>query len=162
MGREYLVITDKYSGWPELFDFGKRGVNSKDVEKAISRWSMAMGIPNHLTSDNGPQFKSEEFKNYWKKWGIHHNPSSPYNHFAKEHAEAVVKLMKGLVEKISLGKMCHMPEFINALMEYHNTERKEWLSPAQRLFGRPTRTRLPTHTLVFDHHIQDKFRKADK
>ncbi len=23
MGREYLMITGKYSGWPELFDFGK-------------------------------------------------------------------------------------------------------------------------------------------
>ncbi len=52
MGRKYLVITDKYSGWPELFDFRRQGVNSEDVE-AISSWSMAMGVPNCLTSDNG-------------------------------------------------------------------------------------------------------------
>ncbi len=114
MGREYLVITDKYSGWPELFDFGRRGVNS--VEEAISRWSMVMGVPNCLTSENGPQFKSEEFKNYCKKWGIQHDLSSSYHHITNGHAEAEVKSMKGLVKKISPGRTCHTLEFINALM----------------------------------------------
>ncbi len=70
--------------------------------------------------------------------------------------------MKGLVKKISPGRMCHTPEFINALMEYRNTEHKDGLSPAQRLFGRPTHTRLPTHPLVFDRPIQDEIRNADK
>ncbi len=28
MGREYLVFTDKYSGWQDLFYFGRQGVNS--------------------------------------------------------------------------------------------------------------------------------------
>ncbi len=123
---------------------------------------MAMGVPNRLTSDNGPQFKSEEFKNYCKKWGIQHDLSSPYHHIANRHAEAAVKSMKGLVKKINMGRTCHTPEFINALIEYHNTECKDGLSPAQRLFGRPTRTRLPTHPLVFNRPIQDEIRKAYK
>ena len=70
--------------------------------------------------------------------------------------------MKGLVKKNSPGRTCHTPEFINALMEYRNTERKNGLSPAQRLFGRPTCTRLPTHPLVFNCPIQDEIWKADK
>ncbi|QQP31428.1 Uncharacterized protein FKW44_025037 [Caligus rogercresseyi] len=61
-GREYLVITDKYSGWPEVYDCGKSGVNTKDVEKAIARWMAALGVPVRLTTDGGPQFKGEAFK----------------------------------------------------------------------------------------------------
>ncbi len=55
-----------------------------------------------------------------------------------------------------------MPEFINALMEYCNSEDKDRLSLAQRLFGRPIRTRLPTHPLVFDLPIYDEIGKSDK
>ncbi len=121
-----------------------------------------MGVLNCLTSDNGPQFKSKEFKTYCKKWGIQHDPPSPYHHITNGHVEAAVKSIKGLVKKISPGRMCHTPEFINALMEYRNTERKDGLSLAQRLFGRPTHTRLPTHPLVFNRPIQDEIWKADK
>ncbi len=43
-----------------------------------------------------------------------------------------------------------------------NTERKDGLSLAQRLLGRPTRTHLPTYPLVFNRPIQDKIQKVDK
>ncbi len=55
-----------------------------------------------------------------------------------------------------------MLEFMNTLMEYCNTECKDWLSLAQRLFERPTCTHLPTHPLVFNCPIQDEIWKADK
>ncbi|QQP38144.1 Transposon Tf2-6 polyprotein [Caligus rogercresseyi] len=80
--REYLVITDKYSGWPEVYDCGKSGVNTKDVEKAIARWMAALGVPVRLTTDGGPQFKGEAFKEFCRRWGILHDPSSPYHHIA--------------------------------------------------------------------------------
>ncbi len=80
-GREYLVITDKYSSWPEIYDF-TRGMSTEDTVLRLLAWSMTIGAPNRLTSDNGPQFKSEEFKEYCKRWGIEHDPSSPYHHEA--------------------------------------------------------------------------------
>ena len=43
-------------------------------------------------------------------------------------------------------------------MECRNTEYKEGLSPAQRLFGLPTCTR----PLVFDPPVQDEIRNVDK
>ncbi|QQP52720.1 Transposon Tf2-6 polyprotein, partial [Caligus rogercresseyi] len=98
-GREYLVITDKYSGWPEVYDCGKSGVNTKDVEKAIARWMASLGVPVRLTTDGGPQFKGEAFKEFCRRWGILHDPSSPYHHIANGYAEAAVKSMKSLVKK---------------------------------------------------------------
>ncbi len=58
-GREYLVITDKYSGWLEIYDF-TRGVSTEDTVLRLLAWSTTIGAPNKLRSDYGPQFKSEE------------------------------------------------------------------------------------------------------
>ncbi len=55
-----------------------------------------------------------------------------------------------------------MPELIKVLMELLNTKCKDRLSLAQRLFGRPTCTCLPTHPLVFDCPIQDEIPELNK
>ncbi|QQP53416.1 Transposon Tf2-6 polyprotein [Caligus rogercresseyi] len=61
----------------------RAGVKTKDMEKAIAR----------------PQFKGEAFKEFCRRWGILHDPSSPYHHIANGYAEAAVKSMKSLVKK---------------------------------------------------------------
>ena len=114
------------------------------MQKLLSG-STTLGAANRLTSDNGPQFKSEEFKEFCESWGIKHDPSSPYYHEANGYAEAAVKSMKNLVKKICPGKTVKNERFFKALLEYRNTPKTDGLSPAQRLFGRPTRTKLPAH-----------------
>ena len=159
-GKEFLVITDKYSGWPDLWDCG-RGVSTKTTIACISAWCSRMGVPNRMTTDNGPQFKSQEFADFCKDWGIKHEPSSPYHHIANGHAEAAVKSMKSLIKKTKRDQ--HFIENLaKAVLEYRNTPRKDGLSPAQRLFGRPMRTRLPSHPLIFKADIQRKLQDADK
>lgn len=79
-GRNYLIVTDKYSGWPEVYDMGGSGVNTGDTTKALVQWFKSMSVPLRLTSDNGPQFKSEEFNDFCHKWGVRHDPSSPHHH----------------------------------------------------------------------------------
>ncbi len=44
-----------------------------------------------ITTDNGPQFKSTEFSDFCKKWGIHHEPLSQYHHIANGYKEASIK-----------------------------------------------------------------------
>jgi transposase InsO family protein len=162
-GKEYLVITDKFSGWPDIYEFrGNNGVSTEQVTKAILQWAKTLGVPNRITSDNGPQFKSNEFREFCGKWGICHDPSSPYHHIANGYAEAAVKSMKALVKKICPGKSISTSAFFHAMLEYRNTPRKDGLSPAQRIFGRPTRTRLPLHPVTFHRSIQDLIRKADR
>ena len=159
-GREYLVITDKYSGWPEVTDCGKTGVNTKFVARAIARWMAALGVPVRMTTDGGPQFKSEEFGDFCRKWGICHDPSSPYHHIANGYAEAAVKSMKNLVVKVSLDVKSE--DFSKALLSYRNTPRKDGLSPAVRLLGRPARTSLPAHPVVLNWTDRAMIRAADR
>ncbi|QQP37033.1 Transposon Tf2-6 polyprotein, partial [Caligus rogercresseyi] len=158
--REYLVITDKYSGWPEVYDCGKSGVNTKDVEKAIARWMAALGVPVRLTTDGGPQFKGEAFKEFCRRWGILHDPSSPYHHIANGYAEAAVKSMKSLVKKVSPD--VRSSKFFKALLTYRNTPRSDGLSPVERLYGRPARTSLPAHPVVYNRTDRDRVIKADR
>ncbi len=86
----------------------------------------------------------------------------PYHHEANGYAEAAVKSMKNLVKKICPGKTVRNERFFKALLEYRNTPRKDGLSPAQRLFGRPTRTKLPAHPVIYKKDIRDKIREADR
>ncbi|QQP49427.1 Uncharacterized protein FKW44_010102, partial [Caligus rogercresseyi] len=122
-----------YSGWPEVYDCGKSGVNTKDVEKAIARWMAALGVPVRLTTDGG----------VLPPVGILHDPSSPYHHIANGYAEAAVKSMKSLVKKVSPD--VRSSKFFKALLTYRNTPRSDGLSPVERLYGRPARTSLPAH-----------------
>ena len=38
-----------------------------------------VAIPHTLVSDNGPQFKSQEFKDFLDWLGVLHKPTSPYH-----------------------------------------------------------------------------------
>ncbi len=115
-----------------------------------------------LTTENGPQFKSQEFKEFCEEWRILHDPSSPYHHIANGHAESAVHSMKSIIKKLCPGKQSNNIKFWKAILEYWNTPRNDGLSPAQRLFGRPMRTRLPAHPLVYKKVVQDELRKVDQ
>ena len=117
-----------------------------------------MGVPNRMTTDNSQQLKSQEFADFFKDWGVKHEPSSTYY---KWPPEAAVKSMKSLIKKTKRDQ--HFIENLaKAVLECRNTERKDSLVAAQRLFGSPMRTRLPSHPLIFKADIQRKLQDADK
>ncbi|QQP56466.1 Transposon Tf2-6 polyprotein [Caligus rogercresseyi] len=120
----------------------------------------ALGVPVRLTTDGGPQFKGEAFKEFCRRWGILHDPSSPYHHIANGYAEAAVKSMKSLVKKVSPD--VRSSKFFKALLTYRNTPRSDGLSPAERLYGRPARTSLPAHPVVYNRTDRDRVIKADR
>ncbi len=160
-GTEYMVITDKYSGWTEVYS-NRSSLSTYHVKDLFTSWFATIGVPNRLTTDNGPQYRSEEFSKFCAKWGIYHDPSSPYHHIANGYAEAAVKSMKAIIKKVCPGKQVNCASFWSALLEYRNTPKADGLSPAQRLFGRPMRTMLPAHPVIYKKIIQKEIRDADK
>ena len=64
-GVTILGIVDELSRWPELYILNR--TETKDVIHALDDTFGRFGTPNMLVSDNGPQFKSWEFKNYLTK-----------------------------------------------------------------------------------------------
>ena len=69
-GHSLLVIVDYYSRFYEV-----EVMQSTTTEKIIDRLADTFcrhGLPNTIKSDNGPQFKSNEFREYCEQHGIIH------------------------------------------------------------------------------------------
>ena len=152
--QEYMVYVDRFSGWPTVEHFGQSPTSSK-VIKALKKIFKDTGVPLCFASDGGLQFTSQEFREFCQDWNIVHRLSSPEYPQSNGHAEAAVKAMKNLVKKCTHNGHLNADEFNEALLEWRNTPRsKDGRSPAQVLFGKPMRTRLPIHYNAFSSEHQ--------
>ena len=57
------------------------------------------GIPETIISDNGPCYKSQEFKNFCARFEINHIAGASYNHQANSIAEHMIQTIKQLMVK---------------------------------------------------------------
>ena len=119
----YLILADRYSGWPMLKRLTK--LNTKSITTILDDWLIDMGKPVRLRSDGGPQFRSE-FEDWAKKENITHELSSPNHHQSNGHAEVTVREMKHLLTKTERN----WQKFRLALREYRNTPQFDGLSPS--------------------------------
>ena len=92
VGHMFLVVVDAHSKWPEVIPT-KATTSTKTIH--ILRTIFARyGIPEQLVSDNGPQFKSDEFEVFMKQNGIRHITSAPYHPSTNGLAERFVQTVK--------------------------------------------------------------------
>ena len=122
-GIHYLILADRYSGWPMVKRLTK--LNTKSITTILDDWFIDMGKPVWLRSDGGPQFRSE-FEDWAKKENITHELSSPYHHQSNGHTEVIVGEMKHLLTKTERN----WQKFRLALREYRNTPQFDGLSPS--------------------------------
>lgn len=156
-GRSYLTTVDYYSNFIEV-DSMTTTTTSQVITKLKGHFSR-YGIPRKFVSDNGPQFASDEFKIFTEHWGIEHVTSSPGHPQANGKAEAAVKIIKGMMKKaLSDGT-----DQYQALLELRNTPRQDFdLSPAQMMFGRQTRSLIPSLKAVRPKGRNVDFQKRAK
>ena len=76
-GTMFLVAVDAFSKWPHVFIMQSTTV-SKTIE-ALRQLFASYGLPEHIVSDNGSQFTSEEFAVFMESNGIKHTRSAPYH-----------------------------------------------------------------------------------
>ena len=137
-GKQYLVTVDYYSDFFEL-DY-LHNQTAKEVIHKLKAHFARHGIPETVTSDNGPCYDSHEFTEFAEDYGFEHVTSSPGYPQANGKAEAAVKSAKTLMKKAKESKT----DPYLALLELRNIPgEKVKSSPAQRLFGRRTRTKVP-------------------
>ena len=158
-GKDFLIYADRYSGFPMVYKYGK-APSSSDVMKSVRQLFSLTGVPNSFRSDGGPQYKAESFQDFLREWSVKWMPSSPHNPQSNGHAEVIVKLVKHLLAKCD-GKV-DSDEFAEGLLELRNSPREDGLSPAQRLFGHPLRSKVPAHWKSFDPKWQLQAEVADK
>ena len=72
-----LICVDSFSKFVWMYPM-RRALATTTVSILQHRLFKEFGIPVHLVSDNGPQFKSKEFRNMCFKLGIDHITTTQY------------------------------------------------------------------------------------
>ena len=107
-GNHYLLVADYYSRYLEVIKLSST-TSSAVIQAMFARF----GIPEYLRSDNGPQYSSEEFKNFANQFGFLHNTSSPRYPQSNGFAERMVQTAKKLIRR--------SPNHQLALLSYRST-----------------------------------------
>ncbi|XP_045135665.1 uncharacterized protein LOC123518729 [Portunus trituberculatus] len=121
-----------------------------------------LGVPVRLRTDGGPQFVSQEFTAFLERWGVHHNMSTPHYPQSNSQAEAVVKSVKHLIQKVDPTGNLDCEAFDRGLLELHNTANHTGRSLSQILYGHPLRSCVPAHAKAFQKQWQARAESCDR
>ena len=159
---QYLILVDCYSDWPDITIIGSNTTTAA-LTATLRASFCRTGVPHIFWSDQGPQFTSKAFKDFAMSWEFQHMTSSPEYPQSNGKAEATVKSMKKLIRAAWTGRSLDMNYLARALLQYRNTpSRKDGLSPAQKLFGRPIQDTLPAHRRAFEPEWQQREKEAEQ
>ena len=161
-GQDYLILVDCCTDWPDIIPMG-HNTTSPRLIKAIRQSFCRTAIPDILWSDGGPQFTSKLFQDFAKQWGFTHQTSSPHYPQSNGKIEATVKSMKKLISTSWNNRYLNEDQMCRALLQYRNTpSRKDNLSPAQKLYGRPVQDTIPAHRRSFAQEWQLSAHEAEQ
>ena len=149
---KYLLVIDYYSRYIEIARLST--ATSSDVITHMKSIFARHGVPESLTSDNGPQYAADQFKSFAKEYGFTHLTSSPRYPQGNGFAERAVRTVKNLLEK---GDDPYI-----ALMAYRSTPLENGYSPSELLMGRKLRTTIPMITEQLLPSIPSKFLVKEK
>ena len=145
-GYTYLVIVDRFSGWPTVQFCGSSSSSSRQLQEWLRQHFATYGIPEELATDGGLTYMAHETQKFLADYGVRHRLSSVAFAQSNKRAELGVKSMKRLIrENTNRDGSLTNDRFLKALMTYRNTpDRDTHLSPAQVIFGRNLRDFLPS------------------
>ena len=94
----YLLVVDYFSRFAEVTKLTTT-TTSQGVINALHSIFAKHGIPEIFMSDNGPQYSSQEMKDFSFSYGFKHITSSPHYPQSNGLAERMVKKVKQLLIK---------------------------------------------------------------
>lgn len=158
----YLIITDAYTKWVEVFK--TKSITAEFTISKLREVFSRFGLVDTIVSDNGSQFTSRLFRDFITKSGIKFI-TSPVCHPASNGAaeNSVRSFKKGLICALSHSKTTNSTADLDIivcryLFDYriapHSTT---GISPAKAMFGRELRTRFD---LIRPPTIEENILKA--
>ena len=154
-GESILVVVDYYSRYYEV-EILRSTITSKVI--ACIEWMFSRhGLPETIKSDNGPQFKAEEFSAYLAQQGIiHHKVTAKWPQANGEVERQNRSLHKRMQIAQAEGKdwRRELTKYLAAYRAIPHTT--TGTSPAELLFGRKMRTKLPEIADIYaDQEVRD-------
>ena len=133
-GVTYILVVDYFSRYPEIQRL--TNTTSHNIIQALKTTFARHGVPETVVSDSGPQYASQEFSSFAKKYDFAHITSSPLFPRSNGQAECTVQTVKKLLKEATDPQM--------ALLVYRTTPLPCCsLSPAELLMGRRLRANIP-------------------
>ena len=136
-GRDYLVVVDYYSKYPEIVPIEAK--TAFRIILAMKSIFARFGIPRLIFSDNMP-FSSRMFHDFARHWQIDLQTSSPGYPKSNGMVERSIQTIKQLLRKAQYeGKDPYL-----ALLNFRTSPLSGIeQSPAEIMFGRPIKTKMP-------------------
>ena len=161
-GNQFLVLTDEYSGWPDLYAL-RKDTTARAIINALRGHFMAHTVPETFRPDNGPQFVAAETATFLDHWQVHLSPSAPHLPRTNGRAEAAVKAVKRILRGATApGTTTPDPDKVTeGIIAFRNTPRFGGRSPAEWVYGRQIKDRLPTHHTAFSPRWQRDWATLD-
>ncbi len=133
--RFLLVITDLHSKWPEIS--ASQHITTATVTAALSDLFARWGLCKEIITDNGPQFASQEYKDFLQRHGIKDTKTARYHPESNGQVERFNQVVKNglkmhLAEGLSVRKAVQ-----TILQSYRATPHAlTGKSPAELMLGR--------------------------
>ncbi|XP_018123180.2 uncharacterized protein K02A2.6-like [Xenopus laevis] len=141
LGLMFFIIVDAHSKWPEVFCM--KSTSTSYTIDILRTLFARTGIPEHIVSDNGPQFISEEFQLFMKRNGIKHSTSNPYHPATNGLAERFVQTMKQSLRSMAHDSGSLQHKLARFLLSYRNSiHTTTSCTPAMLFMGRNLRLDL--------------------
>ena len=131
-GRMFLVYVDAHSKYAGVIP-----MKSTSWEKTIDCLLVLFaqfGLPKQLVSDNGPQFVSDEFQAFLKRYGVQHLRSAPYHPATNGEAERFVQTFKRGLKAIESDTRSLFHKLQLFLLGYRSTAHSTTGRPPAELF----------------------------
>ena len=158
-GKYYMhIIIDQYSKFPEV-DI----VTTTSFEKlrpVLDRIFSTHGIPEKLSTDNGSPYTSDALAQYAKEMGFQLTPVTPRDPQCNGFAENFIKTLCKLLHTCAAEEKDPKRELHRFLLQYRATPHlTTGRSPAEMLFNRRIRTKLPIYQVDSETDEQKEIRK---
>ena len=160
-GDHVFAVVDYYSRYIEIQVM--KSTTTDKIIASLKRMFLTHGLPISVTTDNGPQFISDEFRKFMENEGIHHRHTTPLWPQANGEIE---RQNRSLLKRIRIAQIENKDwkEELGAYLTMYRTtpHSTTGVSPAELLFGRKLRTRLPglEESTVEDVEVKDRDSEA--
>nr|XP_034329426.1 uncharacterized protein LOC109619056 isoform X3 [Crassostrea gigas] len=150
-GDSLFVLVDYYSRY-KVIEIMKSTTGEKTVSCLKKIFSVS-GLPLSITTDNGPQFVSDVFSNFMHENQIQYKRTTPLWPQANGEVERQNRSLMKRIRIAQSEKKNWKEELETSLLMYRSVPHSvTGISPAELMFGRKIRTKIPQ---VRDFHIDD-------
>lgn len=135
-----MLISDYYTKYPFVRKIPRGQCSSKTIIEMTKQIFSEHGVPTIVRSDNGPQYFSQEYREFAKEYGFEYITSSPIYPRSNGFIESQVKSVKAVLAK---AKKTHTDPNLALLCLRATPIDGKLPSPAELLLGRKIQDNLP-------------------